>query len=495
MRGNSARRDKYFWPQGCGRRVEWDAAESMSTAKILAQHGWMRGVGTIGGRYSLATIGPACVSASHFLASFALLRALPPAHFGLFAFSLVVVGFSLGLSSALIGTPYTVAANQDRFSTDKVLTFFKANLLFSVLVGLVCSGIVYGMHPDAAMTAPLFGLFGFLATLRWFSRAHAYAVHAPVRVAIMDITYAGVLIAGLAAVWLLHDLTMDTAIAAFISAAAASVAASGTGYLKSQFIKAFAGHLRGYASIWRNQSRWTLLGAVTTEATANAHAYMVTLMAGPAAFAPLAVGALFMRPISMCSNSLTQLERPAMARAIVAGEASEALHRSRHYRWALSLVWLATVAVAAVILVRFPGLIVTKNYDLVTVMEVTGLLALVEAVQLWISPEIALLQAAGKFRQLAEATVLSSIVTIMVGFSLLLTFGPVASLGGLLSGVIVLARCMTRLRRQFERSFPEHGGLRSAGRAARFPPTGIVPSQLANSRADQKALADPVLSN
>lgn len=418
---------------------------STGAEAILGRYGWLRRVAAIGGRYSIATVGPLSVSASHFLASLALLRELPPADFGLFAFVLVVIGFCFSLSNALIAAPYSVAVNQRGFGTSDASTFFKANLLFSVSVGFVCAGIAFGIH--ASETPWLFGLFGGLAMLRWFARTHAYARHAPRRVAALDLVYATVLFSGLALTWLLHAITLTSAITVFVSAGAAAVAVSGRSYLKKQFIDAFTGDLKNYASIWRNQARWTLLGVASTEATLNIHAYLIMLIAGPAAFAPIAAATLFMKPIAMCANSLTQLERPAMARAIAAGNHGEALRRTRHYRWAIMLVWLVTVTVAAIILTWFPRFILSDSYDLRIVIVATALLACIEGIQSWLVPDAALLQAADRFRLLASVTVRSCIVTIIAAFLLLVFVSPVASLGGVLAGSIVIAFSFAAFRR------------------------------------------------
>jgi hypothetical protein len=95
------------------------------------------------------------------------------------------------------------------------------------------------------------------------------------------------------------------------------------------------------------------------------------------------------------------------------------------------LIWLATVAAVAIIFLWFPTLILTKSYDPITVMVATGCWASIEAIHSRL--------AADRFRALAGVTVRSSIVTIIEAFSLLLAFGPLASLGGVLVGTIVSA--------------------------------------------------------
>lgn len=423
--------------------------ESTGGAEILARYSWIRHVAAIGGRYGIATLGPLSVSGANFLASLALLRVLPKAEFGLLAFLLVVIGFCFGLSNALIVAPYSVIANRATFSASNARTFFKANLLFSVTVGLVCASISYGIHAGGTETTLLFGFFGCFAMLRWFARAHAYAMHAPLRVAAVDIAYAILMVFGLSMTWLLHNLTLETALTVYALAAATAVMASGVDYLKKQFIDALAGNLRGYAFVWRDQSRWTLLGVASTEATLNAHAYLVTLIAGPAAFAPIAAAALFLKPVSMCAISLTQLERPAMARAIAEGHPDEAVRHARHYRWAIMLVWSGTVSAAAIVFLWFPTLILPGHYNPMTVMTAAALWACVEGIQSWVVPDAALLQAADRFRLLATATIVSGVVTIVAAFVFLITIGPVASLGGVFLGQLIVAQRFATFKRSW----------------------------------------------
>ena len=73
--------------------------------------------------------------------------------------------------------------------------------------------------------------------------------------------------------------------------------------------------LRDYRAIFRDLTRWSLIGVVLTELTVNAHAYLVTFISGPGPFALLALGMLLMRPASLVQSALPDLERPAMTRA------------------------------------------------------------------------------------------------------------------------------------------------------------------------------------
>ena len=138
-----------------------------------------------------------------------------------------------------------------------------------------------------------------------------------------------------------------------------------------------------------------------------------------------------------------------MARAIAEGHVDEAVLRSRHFRWAIMLVWTGTVSVAAFVFLWFPTLILPAHYDPTTVMAAAALWACIEGIQSWVVPDAALLQAADRFRMLATVTILSGVVTIVVAFLLLIAAGPVASLGGAVLGQIIVAQRFTAFKRSW----------------------------------------------
>lgn len=400
-------------------------------------------------RYGLATLGPLAVSGAHFIASLILLRTLAPAEFGLFAFLLVLVQFGFGLSNALIGTPLTVNANQPDYQPHQAHLFFKLNLLLSVVIGAVCAALAWALGANAA--ASLFGAFAVLAVLRWFLRSYFYALHRPTNVALCDLAYALTLMLGLGLAWK-NGLTLTSASLAFCFAAGMAVLLAGGQCLRIQFWDSLSARLTDYASIWRNQSRWTLLGVTTTEATSNGHAWLVTLLAGPAAFAPLAAAALLFRPVNLMATSLTQLERPAMARSLANQDRAGALRILHRFRLAIIGTWLVTAFAAGVLLLGFPSLIFDQAYDLNTVLIAAALQAAIMGLAGWRTPDSTLIQAANRFAPLSKASLWSSLVALPSVAILLIIFDPVLSLIGILIGQGVMAVLITRLINEWSAS-------------------------------------------
>ncbi|MBW8891114.1 MAG: hypothetical protein JF617_02700, partial [Burkholderiales bacterium] len=103
-----------------------------------------------------------------------------------------------------------------------------------------------------------------------------------------DVIYTVVLLAGVGLVAVTHTTSAAPAYASLAAGAALSLSPFGLSYLKQQFAEVSFKAVTDYARVWREHSGWSLTGVLTTEATANAHAYIVTLISGATAFAPLA---------------------------------------------------------------------------------------------------------------------------------------------------------------------------------------------------------------
>ncbi len=401
-------------------------------------------------RYGMSAFGPASIAAAHFVASLMFLRISSPADFGLFSFVLVVVPLCMSMSSALLGAPVAVALNKpSAVDAAEMGTYLKSNLLFS---GAAIAGVFLLLLASRAapLAAALLGLYGGTMTLRWFARSLSYAQHRQMPAIASDAVYSGLLLASLTALLLLHKLTMLTASVALLTAALVSLAVFGRSYLMRQFRPGAAGTLRAYWPVWRELARWSLAGVVLSEMTGNAHAYFVTFICGPKVFALLAVGALMMRPLSLVLSALPDMERPVMARKIAQGDIAGALRCVNEFRTAAGAVLLATIVLAAAILTWFPHLLIKPGYDFAKVVEVVIFWIAISAVRALRTPEAVFLQAARAFGPLATASARSSVVSLIATPLLLLLAGPVASLGGILLGDMVMTANIFALTRRWK---------------------------------------------
>ncbi|HEY4940804.1 MAG TPA: hypothetical protein VII56_05205 [Rhizomicrobium sp.] len=406
----------------------------------------------IAGRYALSALGPVCISGAHFLGAVLVLHTLSPVHFGLFSFIMTIVPFCISAAAALVGAPTTIGIrNRGHVDEAELATFQKANLVLAVFAFAVvcCSLLASSLSPNAAI---LFGLYGAVMSLRWLARVYAYATDAPGRAAASDVAYGLLLVAGLGALHLLDRLTMSNAAAVLLLAAAGSLALFDRAYLAKQFAPSAAGRLAAYIPVWRDLTRWSLLGVAATELTVNAHAYFVTFFSGPGAFALLALGSLLMRPVAVVLSSLPDMERPVMARAIGAGDFARAFRAVKAFRTAAAAVLLGTILIAAALLVWFPNTVLKQGYDAGSAALIVAIWALIMAVRALRTPDAVFLQAAGEFQPLANAGMKSSVVSLAATLALLLAFGPIASLLGIVAGDIVMTAGIFKLMRNWKRT-------------------------------------------
>ena len=404
-------------------------------------------------RYGLSVTGPIAVSAAHFIASLIFLRMLQAHEFGQFSFLLIVVPFCLSAAGALLGAPASMTRGKDEATArTEISTLQKTSLVVAGVAGLVVTALMYSTHASAA-EAVLFGLYGAGATLRTFARSLSN-VHAQLmRVAGSDLVYAVLLVAGLVGLIFAGRLTMLNAAFVLVLSTAVSFMPFGWRHWRDLIRSAATQSFGRYRPMWQDVTRWSLLGVVLTELTANAHAYFVTFISGPKVFGLLALGALFMRPASLVLGALPDIDQPLMTRRIAEGDVRGAFRVVKEFRTAAGAVLAATIALAVVLVIWFPHLFLKKGYDETDVLIVLALWVAITAVRVWRTPEAVFLQATGNYSALARVSGWSSATSLVVTFVLLCAVGPVASLGGVLAGEIAIVLAILPLTRAWRRRY------------------------------------------
>ena len=434
----------------------------------------MKGLAGDLGRYTLVTSGPVGAAVSQFALSLVLLRFVDAGTFGAFSFLLTASQFSLGISSALFGSMLPIVmADEDATSRHKLRSgLFATNLAMTCIAATLFLGLGCGV--GMPMTdAGLFAAYAAVALIRWFARFYAYATGGELRTAASDVVYAVIVLAGVAMAFLNRRVSLDFAWATLLAGALAGLFPFGRGYLVRQFVHVRVRHLTVYTRIWRRHAGWAFLGVLTTEATANAHVYIVTLTYGALGFAPIAATALFIRPVGVAMNTLTDYERARMARQIADCRIDLVKDSRRFLRLILILAWLTTALAVALFLLFGPDALFSAHYSGPVVVTGAALWMAVAAIRVLRTPEGTLLQAAGAFRPLAIASILSSGVSITAVVVLVILGGPLWSIGGILAGDLVLAGWIWRHARRWPVARDPQGAASSPCDARA---TGIDPS-------------------
>lgn len=394
-------------------------------------------------RYGASVAGPVAVSGAHFLASLIFLYELPVREFGLFSFVMVSLSLGLSLSISLISLPLT----RSLALGDMIAIRACLQMNWVVCIGFAVSLFAALLAGGAPLQdATLLALFAGAFTFRCFARSLAFAESRATAAIISDLTYSLVLTGSLSLLAVCDDISFAWGSGVLLLSALAALLPFGTGFFRGQ-LAALKGDPRAYLPIFRDVTRWSLAGAVLTELTINAHAYLVTFVAGPGAFALLALGMLLMRPASLTQLALTDLERPAMARAMEQGDRAALTRIRRHFTCGLGMAWLANILLCILLLAFFPGLVVRQDYGMENVIAVVSICALIVAMRSLRTPQATVLQAAGRFKELAYIGAASAIVSLLATMSLLLLAGPVASLGGIVLGeLVILVLCFADAR-------------------------------------------------
>ena len=401
-------------------------------------------------RYGLTTSGTIATSAAHFLASLVFVRNLAAGEFGLFSFALVIVPFAMSAVGATAVIPVTCSlAETEESRARTAATCLKLNLVLALATCFIVAALLLATHA-APLPALALGLFGGLANLRWFARCYSYVLNGLGRAVASDWAYALVLGAGLGILLLARHVTLMSGAAVFMAAGLAGLLPLGRTFWQAQWLAARTGKLSDYRPIFRDLTRWSLLGVFFTEVTVNAHAYLVTFFAGPSAFALLALGMLMMRPIALVQGALPDLERPIMARAIAAKDMQGLDRTTRDFRLALMAVWTASIALALILLLAWPELLLRKGYALHDALAVTVISAMIMMIRNFRTPLAVKLQAAGEFKALAAIGTKSCAVSVLGVLGLLMLFGPIASLLGIAAGESVILFEVIRLSRAWQ---------------------------------------------
>jgi O-antigen/teichoic acid export membrane protein len=158
-----------------------------------------------------------------------------------------------------------------------------------------------------------------------------------------------------------------------------------------------------------------------------------------------------MRPASLVLGALPDIDQPLMTRRIAQGDFRGALRVVKEFRTAAGAVLAATIALSVALVNWFPHLFLKKGYDESDVAIVLALWIAITAVRVWRTPEAVLMQATGKYSALARVSAWSGATSLVVTFVLLLTVGPVASLGGVLAGEIAVVLALFPLTRAWRR--------------------------------------------
>ncbi|MBU1314574.1 MAG: hypothetical protein KJ947_02840 [Alphaproteobacteria bacterium] len=386
--------------------------------------------------------GPVAVAGAHFLASALLIPHVDPAEFGTFAFAMVVLQVFTGISDGLLGSPMAVTAHNA--GSNNLNVFWSVNIIYCTFVFLISLVIFLGF--TGATGASFLAVFVATMTFRWFCRALLIQQDKKKHVWLADILYSCLLVGLLALVWVFEIITIEIVTLSLCAAAMITL---------PLFLWALRGVLRiqpmlaaskAFRPIWIEHSRWSLLGVGANAITIESHVFVVSLIAGPAAFAPVAVAALLYRPTLIGIYSIAQVERPRIAKIAHESGVEKGARETGIFIIVLCVMWFAN-SVGASILISFFGEALSDKYDLSVVTECAALLGAVMLVRSIRHPLLTFLQAVHRFKAVATMTGFVAPISVVATISGLYVGGVTGSIAGLLfSDIALLVAVYTQFR-------------------------------------------------
>ncbi|OLP59019.1 hypothetical protein BJF93_03565 [Xaviernesmea oryzae] len=371
-------------------------------------------------------------SGSNFLLIFLLQNETSRLEFGIFALSQVFLQLGISVCNALFATPILIYATDRAGWRENFGSFSKANWIFSTLFGGASALIAYQIGGGLLFSVLFFALSA-ISFIRWFIRSAELAQENYDLAVLADIAY-GVLVAGgIGLLFLLNRIdNVSVTVVQIVGCLAAFPLLAQASRMSLTTLGSAS--FRPYLKSLREHGRWVLLGVLTTEATANAHSYLVGFLLGPVAYAPIAAVTLFYRPVNIVIQAMTQYERPRMAHAIAEGNTRELTRFVNIFRLMSLVVCAFNALLLASILWLLPDIIGNGAYDHNELVLAASLLAAINLARALRGSESAALQAGGHFRPLAMVTVYTSPISL-IGTALIVLVFPTADAALSLIGV------------------------------------------------------------
>jgi len=393
-------------------------------------------LGELGSQRYLYSLGAqALVSGFHFGLNYQLLQRMSLFDYGVFAFAFFTLAqFAAAINNALISTPltvYTPTVEDKSERSDKESMFSLLNIF--LFLALVFCGVGYLYFTGLASNLVLsVTLFVALYAARQYSRSLGYARLRPLVTATGDTCY---VVAGLIftcyLAWRFNQLKVEWVLLALSGANLFAMVVERLRLDKQWWRHYELRQLRYYQEIWL-QSRWALVGALTTLFLAQAHSLIITLTKGPTAFAPLAAGFVLFGPVRIALITWQNMVKPELAVALSQNR-NEAV--AQQIRRTLTMMGVAVVLLGMLLMVLWPwvnDILYAKNYADQPMQLIVLLWACITFFAAIYNAPAAALQALKDFKVLAMSSVYGAIISAVCVSLLLIVAAPEHTLLGIM---------------------------------------------------------------
>ncbi|GJD97041.1 lipopolysaccharide biosynthesis protein [Methylobacterium iners] len=395
-------------------------------------------------RFVLMLGGEVTQSVFHLALNLVLVRHLSAHEYGVFAIVFLVGGIALTFVRAVAGVPASIfipQARNKRAVGAYGVTFGSGALALSLLLGGGTGAVLaLAIGPATALAG---GAFVGLWSLRSYLRNMLFARR------LAGISGAGDLAFTLSGVGLLAALLAQGADRAILPGSLAVLAvAHGIGIavvlaaLREPVRIDLRTHtVRRYRSLRRSLA-WSVAGVATANIQAQGQTLLVALLAGPAAYAPIAAVFVLFSPLRLSGSVVVNLTQPEMASALAAGDSRRLRQLMAMATILLVLGCLAYGGILAATLPLIESHLFAGRFAGEPIGLITAVIwAIVTTTMLYVGPKT-LLETRRAFRALAFVALASAVVGLTLVALLLRYASPAWSLLGVVaSEAVILVYC------------------------------------------------------
>lgn len=370
----------------------------------------------------------------------ALIKFAQPAEFGRFIFALTLILIMTSLQNALVQTPIAVMLPgrqaAERSSGLQTITSFDLALrtLCAAAAGALC--LLTDWTP-AFLAAVSLAAFSTLAreTVR-----NIYIASERVRYCFrLDLLAVAVSVAAIAACWRLYDHAV-VCLAGIALGNLVALAVAARSVIPGRL--AWPAVLPAYRAFW-GKTRWSLIGAATTEVQYRNYVFAVEFFRGTGVLASVQAGRLLLGPLALIVQSWARIARPAMAKALAEGNRRRAFDM---LLGGLALVAAVGTAYCGSLWLAWPWLeagIFAGKYPGIELMTFAwAIYALINVFNIGLS---SVLIAANELRELAYVSIGTALLTCLLLFSLAFAVPPVFAVEVLIAGELLATVWLTVL--------------------------------------------------
>ncbi len=401
----------------------------------------------LSGRFAVILSGEVDQSLFHFVLNILLVRELGAYDYGVFAIVFTVGAMGVTYIRALVAVPATlhIAKSLGRPAERGYDVMFGSGAaVVSVLMAVAIGAVLVPATGAGALAGGAFvGLYAFRSYLRIVLLARGLAGTAGLSDGVYAVCGAVFIALGLRGE---GTVLLDRAFLAIACAHAVGIVVAYAALRRPVRFSLHARTRTRYRAIWRTLA-WSLAGVTGLTVQGQGLTLLFGLLAGPAAYAPIAATLVLYAPLRIPTAALINMVLPQISRLLAAGDAPAARRLMARCAAVIACACLAYGIVMAAALPMVERVLFKGRFA----GEPMGWIGLgvwcVVTVSLLYAPARAYLEASAAFRTITAGAVASGALGFAIMIPLLEWLPPATAIAGLLaSEIATLAWSVSALR-------------------------------------------------